>query len=102
YISMAEVYKLYPTLHEAPEDKFVDTVNAIISGKIGTTALQAQRKKTGLTQAQLAIKANVNLRTLQQYELGTKNINKAAFQTVMALCNALGCQAEDILEPFFI
>ncbi|MCD8151840.1 MAG: transcriptional regulator [Clostridiales bacterium] len=45
YISMAEVHKLYPTLHEAPEDKFVDTVNAIISGKIGTTALQAQRKK---------------------------------------------------------
>ncbi|MCC8139517.1 MAG: helix-turn-helix domain-containing protein [Lachnospiraceae bacterium] len=98
YISMAEVYKLYPTLHEAPEDKFVDTVNAIISGKIGTTALQAQRKRTGFTQKQLAEKANVNLRTLQQYELGAKNINKASFQTVMALCNALDCRAEDILE----
>ncbi len=98
YISMAEVYKLYPTLHEAPEDKFVDTVNAIITGKIGTTALQAQRKKSGLTQTQLAEKANVNLRTLQQYELGAKNINKASFQTVMALCNALGCEAADILE----
>jgi len=98
YISMAEVYKLYPTLHEAPEDKFVDTVNAIISSKIGTTALQSQRKKAGLTQVQLAEKANVNLRTLQQYEVNAKNINKASFQTVMALCHALGCQAEDILE----
>ncbi|MCC8049402.1 MAG: helix-turn-helix domain-containing protein [Clostridiales bacterium] len=98
YISMTEIYKLYPTLHEAPEDKFVDTVNAIVSGKIGTTALQAQRKRAGLTQSQLAGKANVNLRTLQQYELGAKNINKASFQTVMALCNALGCQAKDILE----
>ncbi len=98
YISMAEVYKLYPILHEAPEDKFVDTVNAIISGKIETTALQAQRKKAGLTQAQLAEKASVNLRTLQQYELGAKNINKASFQTVMALCNALGCRPADILE----
>ncbi|MCD8120438.1 MAG: helix-turn-helix domain-containing protein [Lachnospiraceae bacterium] len=98
YISMKEVYKLYPTLHEAPEDKFADTANAIISRKIGTTALQAQRKRTGLTQAQLAAKANVNLRTLQQYELGTKSINKASVQTVMALCNALGCKAEDILE----
>ena len=98
YISMAEVLKLYPTLHEAPEDKFVDTVNAIISDRIGTTALQAQRKKAGLTQAQLAEKANVNLRTLQQYELGAKKINKASFQTVMALCNALGCRAEDIIE----
>ncbi len=98
YISMAEVYKLYPTLHEAPEDKFVDTVNAIITGKIGTTALQAQRKKSGLTQTQLAEKAKVNLRTLQQYELGAKSINKASFQTVMALCNALGCEVADILE----
>ncbi len=100
YISMEEVYKLYPTLHEAPEDKFVDTVNAIIAGKIGTTPLQARRKKAGLTQAQLAGKANVNLRTLQQYELGAKSINKASFQTVMALCKALGCQAEDILDRF--
>lgn len=98
YISMAEVYKLYPTLHEASEDKFVDTVNAMISGKIGTTALQAQRKRKGITQAQLAEKANVNIRTLQQYELGAKNINKASFQTVWALCQALGCHAEDILE----
>ncbi|MCD8338582.1 MAG: transcriptional regulator, partial [Lachnospiraceae bacterium] len=64
---MTEVYKLYPTLHEAPEDKFIDTVNAIISGKTGTTALQAQQKRTGFTQTQLAGKANVNLRTLQQY-----------------------------------
>lgn len=98
YISMAEVYKLYPTLHEAPEDKFVDTVNTIISSKIETTALQVQRKKAGLTQTQLAEKANVNLRTLQQYELGAKSINKASYQTVLALCNALGCEATDILE----
>ncbi len=98
YISIAEVYKLYPTLHEAPEDKFVDTVNAIIADKVETTALQAQRKKAGLTQMQLAEKANVNLRTLQQYELGAKQINRASFQTVMALCNALGCKPADILE----
>ncbi|MCD8052793.1 MAG: helix-turn-helix domain-containing protein [Lachnospiraceae bacterium] len=98
YISTTEIYKLYPILHEAPEEKFVDTANAMISGKIGTTALQAQRKKAGMTQAQLAGKANVNLRTLQQYELGAKSINKASFQTVMALCQSLGCQAEDIME----
>lgn len=98
YISMAEIYKLYPTLHEAPEDKFVDTITAIISKKIGTTALQAKRKNTGFTQIQLAERANVNLRTLQQYELGSKSINKASFQTIMALCNALNCEPVDILE----
>ncbi|MCD8329637.1 MAG: helix-turn-helix domain-containing protein, partial [Lachnospiraceae bacterium] len=98
YFSFTDLYKLYPSLHQAPEEKFVDTANAMIAGKIGTTALQAQRKRAGMTQAQLAGKANVNLRTLQQYELGAKSINKASFQTVMALCQALGCQAEDIME----
>lgn len=30
YISMSEILKLYPTLHEASEEKFVDTVNWMI------------------------------------------------------------------------
>lgn len=30
YISMREIQKLYPTLHEAAEEKFVDTVNSIV------------------------------------------------------------------------
>jgi len=40
----------------------------------------------------------VNLRTLQQYELKTKDISKASVQTVMALTHVLGCQADDLLE----
>lgn len=34
YISMKEILKLYPTLHEASEEKFVDVVNNIITRKI--------------------------------------------------------------------
>ena len=34
YITMQEIEKLYPTLHEASEKKFVDTVNRIIRKKI--------------------------------------------------------------------
>ncbi len=45
YISMEEVHKLYGVLHEAPEEKFVDTVNAIIARKTTSTRLQAMRKK---------------------------------------------------------
>ncbi len=30
YISIKEILKLYPTLHEASEEKFVDTINVII------------------------------------------------------------------------
>jgi DNA-binding XRE family transcriptional regulator len=98
-ISMTEIYKLYSTHHEASEDKFVDTVNAIINRKNNSTKLQEQRKKCGYSQRELADMSGVNLRTLQQYELGSKDINKAQAQTVMALANALGCKIEDLLEP---
>lgn len=98
YISMKEVASLYPVLHEAPEDKFVDAMNSVIVRKTKSTKLQEQRKSMGLTQAELAKKADVNLRTLQQYETGAKNINKASVQSVITLANILKCKIEDILE----
>ena len=97
-ISMEEVLKLYPTLHEAPEDKFVDIVNKYVYLHSTSSKLQQQRKKCGYSQRELAEKSGVNLRTLQQYELKSKDINKASVQSVISLANALGCQVEEILE----
>ena len=97
-ISMNEVRKLYGTLHEAAEEKFVDTVNAIIQRKNAPSKLQQQRKRCGYSQKELAEKSGVNLRTLQQYELKTKDISKASIQTVLALANVLGCRVEDLME----
>ena len=97
-ISMQEILKLYPILHEASEDKFVDTVNNMISRTKTSSRLQKQRKKCGYSQRELAEKSGVNLRTLQQYELKTKDIGKASVRTVMALANVLGCRIEDLLE----
>ena len=97
-ISMREIRKLYRTLHEAAEEKFVDTVNAIIKRKNAPSKLQQQRKRCGYSQKELAEKSDVNLRTLQQYELKTKDINRASVQTVVALANVLGCRSEDLLE----
>lgn len=98
YLSMAELLKLYPTLHEAAEDKFVDTVNAIISRKCVSTRLQLQRKKCGYSQRVLAEKSGIKLRTIQQYEMRAKEINKAAVSTLIALAATLGCRIEDLLE----
>lgn len=97
-ISMEEIRKLYPTLHEASEDKFVDTVNAIIKRKNNPTRLQMRRKLCGYSQKELSEKAGVNLRTLQQYELGAKDINKAAVSSIIALAKALDCKVDDITE----
>lgn len=98
YITMQEIEKLYPTLHEASEQKFVDTINRMIRKKNPPTRLQTQRKISGYSQRELAEKVGVNLRTLQQYEIRAKDINKAAGATLLALAKALGCRVEDLLE----
>lgn len=98
YISMKDIEKMYSTLHEASEDKFVDLVNSIIASKKKPTRLQVQRKLVGYTQQMLADKSGISLRTLQQYEIRSKDINKAASMTLSTLANVLGCQIEDLLE----
>ena len=98
HITMREIEKLYPALHEASEDKFVDSVNRMICKKNMPTRLQTQRKMTGYSQRVLSEKVGVNLRTLQQYEIRAKDINKAAGATLHALAKVLGCRVEDLLE----
>ncbi len=97
-ITMQEILTLYPTLHEASEQKFVDIVNGKIKNNTSPTRLQQVRKKCGLSQKQLAEKSGVNLRTLQQYELKTKDINKASAIKVYSLAKALNCEVTDLLE----
>lgn len=60
--------------------------------------IQEIRKARGLSQRQLAEASGVNVRVLQHYEQGFKDINKAAAETVKALADALGVRMEDILE----
>lgn len=60
--------------------------------------IQEIRKARGLSQRQLAEASGVNVRVLQHYEQGFKDINKAAAGTVKALADALGVRMEDLLE----
>ena len=98
HISMREILKLYPTLHEAAEDKFVDTINRMIRRNNPPTQLQMLRKSMGYSQKTLAEKSGVTLRMIQQYEQRAKDINKAAGINLAALSQTLGCKVEDLLE----
>lgn len=60
--------------------------------------IKAYRKLIGLSQAELAERANVPLRTLQQYEQRQKNINKAQAEYVIRLADSLNCHPADLLE----
>lgn len=62
------------------------------------TKIQAMRKCRGFTQRQLSELAGVSIKTLREYEVGARDINKAAVLTVFRLAVALTCHMEDLLE----
>jgi DNA-binding transcriptional regulator YiaG len=97
-LSIEDVYQLYPTLHEASEDKFVDTVNSIMKRKTTPTRLKELRMSAGYSQKQLAERSGVSLRCIQQYEQRKKDINHAAGISLVALSRVLGCRVEELLE----
>ncbi len=63
------------------------------------TNLQYYRNLKRITQADLAERAGVNLRTLQDYEQGRKPINNAGAATVLRISTVLGVDVKDLLEP---
>ena len=60
--------------------------------------LQEKRKAAGLSQSQLAARVGMSVRTLQHYEQGSLDINKAAADMVYRLAVALECSVEDLLD----
>lgn len=56
------------------------------------------REKKGLTRAELAETSGVNLRMIQKYENGEKDLSKAAYVTVYALASALEVNTEDLFD----
>lgn len=60
--------------------------------------LKEIREKRNLSQSELAELSKINLRTLQDYEQGHKDINNAKAITLFKLSKALGCNMESILN----
>lgn len=61
-------------------------------------SLQSMRLKAGFSQAKLAAESGANIRTIQQYEQGTRRIDGASLETLCSLCEVMGCTLYDILE----
>ena len=97
-ISAEDLERLYPTLHEASEERCVDALNRMISRTQGDSKLKVQRIARNYTQKELSEKTGISLRSIQHYEQRTKNINKASGATLFVLAQTLGCRMEDLLE----
>ena len=97
-VSFEDLQKMYYTLHEADVSKFVDIVDARMKDYFPETNLKRIRTTYGYTQAEMAQRSNVSLRSIQMYEQRNKDINKASVDTVYRLAKALGCTMEDLIE----
>lgn len=98
YLPIKNVLELYPTLHEADVTKFFDVAKTYFKKHNDTTNLKKIRTARGLSQSQLAQKAEVELRSIQMYEQKRNDINKAQAETLFRLAKVLGCNIEDLLE----
>lgn len=97
-LSFEDFQKMYYTLHEADISKFVEIVDEIVKAHFNETNLKRIRTSYGCTQAELAKRAEVSLRSIQMYEQRQKDINKASVETVHRIAKVLGCSIEDLLE----
>ena len=61
-------------------------------------SLQSERMKAGFSQRSLADASGVNIRNIQQYEIGARNINGSSLETLCKLASAIGCTLYDLLE----
>ena len=60
--------------------------------------LKEMRESKGLSQSQLARESGVNVRMIQHYEQGVRDINRAEAETVLRLADALGCDVREIMN----
>ena len=77
-ITFEDLQKMYYTLHEADISKFVDIVDVRMKEFFPDTNLKRIRISYGCTQAELAERSGVSLRSIQMYEQRNKDINKAS------------------------
>jgi len=89
-----ELMGLYGTLHEADIQKSYDVLDAHFSKT--ESRLKTARKHCGLTQEALAGQSGVSLNTIRAYERKSKDLNKAQFDIVMRLANALRCDVSEL------
>ena len=97
-IPFEDMQQMYYTLHEADITKFVETTDKLMKEHFTETNLKRIRTAYGLTQAELAKRSGVSLRSIQMYEQRNKDINKASVETVYSLAKVLGCTIEDLIE----
>lgn len=95
-VDAAFLIQRYRPLHEADISASIHLVEPMILAK-QPSALKRIRKSAGFTQEVLASRSGVSLRMIRAYEQQAQPLEKAEYQTLIALSRTLGCREADLL-----
>lgn len=98
FIPIDEICRMYSPYHEMDIRQFCDKISEIYAKRKQQTNLKRKRLSAGLSQSGLASITGIPVRTIQQYEQGQKDINRARAEYVIALSRALCCDSQQLLE----
>lgn len=98
-VPLQQVLQMYEPYHEMDITRFSEEMEKLILVQKQVSRLAAYRKLLGMSQAELARRAEVPLRQVQLFEQGYRDINKTQGQTLKKLSRALHCNIEALLEP---
>ena len=94
-VPLERVLSMYHLLHEADVTKTYEWITGEISLE---NALLAQRRRSGLTQEEVASRSGVSLRSIRAYEQGQVDIGSARADVVYLLARTLGCTMEELVR----
>ena len=98
-ITISAIEEMYPKYHEMDIRQSVDRIRLL--SRLRTYSkklcLKSIRESAGMSQRELAGRANMSVRSIQQYEQGRKDLSKAAYETVRRLAETLACRMEDLV-----
>lgn len=97
-LPISYIIDMYDKYHEMDIMHAVDEINRLRQENRCMTYLKFFRKQMGITQKELADATGIPIKTIQQYEQGVKNINKASAENIIKLSKKLCCRPEQLLE----
>lgn len=99
-MTITSILLMYQKYHEMDIRQFVCALDEMRAHhqQRQVARLQEYRRRICLSQKELAEKADVPLRTIQQYEQRRKDINKAQAEYVIKLSQVLCCKPQELME----
>lgn len=97
-VSLEDIISMYHLYHEMDIMQFIEEMDRRYDDIKFESKLKTLRTERGLSQSILAKNSGVGIRSIQLYEEGINNIDKAQAHTLYKISRALGCKIEDLLE----